>query len=107
MAHGVPLYVLFCLNCLTNEVPQVQWSSVTPPDGGSGSDSAPSEVDFFLAEIKKLASTSLELAPVGSCTPSTAASRPGTLQPEMSREAAVSGGLDMQLVYYCKRESNS
>ena len=33
-------------------------------------------------------------------------SQPGTLQPEMSREAAVGGGLDMQLVYYRKREAH-
>ena len=55
---GSPYMFCSVLDCLTNEVPQVQWSSVTPPDGGSGSVSAPSEVASFLAEINKLASSS-------------------------------------------------
>jgi hypothetical protein len=40
---GSPYMFCSVLDCLTNEVPQVQWSSVTPRDGGSGSVSAPSE----------------------------------------------------------------
>ena len=73
---GSPYMFCSVLDCLTNEVPQVQWSSVTPPDGGSGSVSAPSEVDSFLAEINKLATTSLELARSAHARPRRASRQP-------------------------------
>jgi hypothetical protein len=75
--------------------------------GTSSPATAPrSEVDTFLAEIKTLASTGSGTRGRLIFALDATASRQPTwdaaceLQAEMFREAAVAGGLDMQLVYY-------
>ena len=81
-------------------------SSVAPRDGGSLATSPPSEVDAFLTEIKKLASTSPSSRGRLIYALDATASRQPTwdtackLQAEMFQEVATVGGLDMQLVYY-------
>jgi hypothetical protein len=81
-------------------------SSVAPRDGGSLATSPPSEVDAFLTEIKKLASTSPSSRGRLIYALDATASRQPTwdtackLQAEMFQEVAAVGGLDMQLVYY-------
>jgi hypothetical protein len=75
--------------------------------GGNAPVTSPtSEVDSFLAEIKKLASRGSGTRGRLIFALDATASRQPTwdtackLQAEMFREAAAAGGLDMQLVYY-------
>ena len=81
-------------------------SSVAARDSGSVATSPPSEVDAFLAEIKKLASASPSSRGRLIYALDATASRQPTwdtackLQAEMFQEVATVGGLDMQLVYY-------
>jgi hypothetical protein len=81
-------------------------SSVAARDSSSLTDASHSEIDAFLAEVKKLVSTSS--SPRGRlifALDATASRQPTwdtacQLQAEMFRETAAVGGLDMQLVYY-------
>jgi hypothetical protein len=81
-------------------------SSISARDDGSLTSSSRSEVDTFLAEMKKLTSAGPSSRGRLIFALDATASRQPTwdtacqLQGEMFREVASSGGLDMQLVYY-------
>jgi len=81
-------------------------SSVTARDSNSLTGASHSEIDSFLAEVKKFVSTSSGSRGRLIFALDATASRQPTwdtaceLQAEMFRETAAVGGLDMQLVYY-------